>query len=310
MKRITGLIIFICLSSLSIYSQPDMQKYLNDTRVLVKQGKYQEALERHIWFHEHALEYDKAMLGVRTSFALSDWKNLGKVYPPALDSLKKTRDRKMEKILTDQYASIQSSANDQHIGMLFQDMTSINRVLEEDSITVQFFQSLILLNPETAGKCWIYAKEALFNEKRFDILNIYIKSPVNEYREVKNRYLSEVNRDNNIKVARESLKTYSEIRFIEKCTQLIQFSLYNNDEKSAKEIHDEAISIIENDLLRLAIDAELHKQSGATFIDLNKKKSMYDEMAKEVAKMQHQIDSSITQEKAKLYSITIENTKK
>ena len=60
----------------------DMQVYLNETQELVRQQRYAEALERFLWFHDHALEHNPGMAGVRLSFALSYWKNLGDVYPP------------------------------------------------------------------------------------------------------------------------------------------------------------------------------------------------------------------------------------
>src|SRR5687768_379355 len=72
----------------------DMQKYLQQTRSLQEEGKYQEALDRHLWFHDHALEHDEAMYGVRLSFALSSWQDLGKKYPPASKALEETRDKK------------------------------------------------------------------------------------------------------------------------------------------------------------------------------------------------------------------------
>jgi len=61
-----------------------MQVYLNETNKMVKKGQYKEALQRFIWFNEHALEYDESMTGVRLSFALGYWKELGDIYPPAL----------------------------------------------------------------------------------------------------------------------------------------------------------------------------------------------------------------------------------
>lgn len=297
MKRATGLMIFIFMLSLSIYSQPDMHKYLNDTRILQREGKYQEALERHIWFYEHALEYAPSMIGVRNSFALSDWKNLGNVYPPAMDSLKETRDKKMEKILTNQFLTIQSSGNDQQIGMLFQDLAAINRELGEDSLTVSFFQSLILLNPETARKCWNVAKETMFKEKQYEIINIYIQNPLNEYLVIKNQYDLNLGYYSNEKAGGIHFKSYNERRFVEQCIRLIQLSYYNNDEKSANEIHKLAKSIINDDLLKEALDAELNKQSGDTFLELYRQKARNDEMADRAAKKKAQLDSLINIEK-------------
>jgi len=40
---------------------------------LAHQGKNEEALERFLWFHDHALEHDPAMHGVRLPYALSSW---------------------------------------------------------------------------------------------------------------------------------------------------------------------------------------------------------------------------------------------
>lgn len=80
MKKLLAVaIVFIAVSSRG----EDMQKYLSDTQEMVRQGKNQEALERFVWFHDHALEHEPAgMYGVRLSFALSYWKALGDVYPP------------------------------------------------------------------------------------------------------------------------------------------------------------------------------------------------------------------------------------
>jgi hypothetical protein len=64
---------FLAMLTLSANAE-DMQKYLADTQEMVRQGKHQEALDRFIWFHEHALENDRGMTGVRLSFALSYWK--------------------------------------------------------------------------------------------------------------------------------------------------------------------------------------------------------------------------------------------
>src|SRR5687768_8592736 len=64
-------------------------KYYHEINTLFVAGKYNEALARHIWFHNHILEYDIAWAGVRLSYALNDWKKLGNKYEPAKDSLNK-----------------------------------------------------------------------------------------------------------------------------------------------------------------------------------------------------------------------------
>src|SRR4051812_22582627 len=70
------------------YTAADVERALEDAEKFAREGKYQQALERHIWYHENALKYDQAQFGVRLSFALSDWAELGKVYPPAKVALR------------------------------------------------------------------------------------------------------------------------------------------------------------------------------------------------------------------------------
>ena len=48
----------------------DMRTYLDDTNVLVESGNYKEASERFAWFHNHSLEHEPAMAGVRLSFGI------------------------------------------------------------------------------------------------------------------------------------------------------------------------------------------------------------------------------------------------
>ena len=57
-----------------------MSEYLDYARKLHDEGRHQEALERYVWFHDNALDHAPSMYGVRLSFALSDWENLGKVF--------------------------------------------------------------------------------------------------------------------------------------------------------------------------------------------------------------------------------------
>lgn len=63
-----------------------------------RDGRYEEALREHIWFHDHALAKQPSLYGVRLSYALADWVDFGKVYPPALAALQAVRDAKTVKL--------------------------------------------------------------------------------------------------------------------------------------------------------------------------------------------------------------------
>src|ERR1700748_254386 len=99
---------------------------LEAARQFASERKFSAALRKHIWYHNHALEINPAQYGVRLSFALGDWMELARNYPPALAALKKIRDQKTRKLL--------NATKDRE---LFHDVQSINRRLNDTTATVE-----------------------------------------------------------------------------------------------------------------------------------------------------------------------------
>jgi hypothetical protein len=60
------------------------------------EGRHEEALREYIWFHDHALELEPALYGVRLSFALAYWVELAQDYPAARTALEGIRDRTVQ----------------------------------------------------------------------------------------------------------------------------------------------------------------------------------------------------------------------
>jgi len=91
---------------------------------------YEEALEGYIWFHENASN-ELGVSRLRLSFALSNWIELGRCYPPARVALEKIRDRKTKSLLK---------------GMrdipFFQDVVSIKHVSGCERATYELFVEL------------------------------------------------------------------------------------------------------------------------------------------------------------------------
>jgi hypothetical protein len=88
---------------------------LREARSLTAQARYDAALEKNLWFYRHALEYNEAFLGVRMSFVLGEWVELGEKYPPARDALLSVRDE-----------SNAAFENGQGSFQLFLDVSAIN----------------------------------------------------------------------------------------------------------------------------------------------------------------------------------------
>ncbi len=228
------LILIFAFLSCSLNAQ-DMQKYLSDTRTLINEGKNQEALERCIWFHNHVLDYDVSMTGVRLSFALSYWKKLGDQYPPALAALKEIRDQKTKKL-------IDSGDNPN----LFQEVSSINRTLYSNDKTLSLFKLLHKSNPQLAKSCWIFAKPYLFESKSYDIIKQYIGNPLLEFNAIKERYFLMNKSIKSNTIGRERLMTSSSNNFVTESVNLIQFSVSVKDMKSAKEIQKLALVVFDD----------------------------------------------------------------
>jgi len=153
---------------------PNPREILNEARSDAHYGRYNEAMKKHIWFHENALKYDRSFYGVRLSFALGYWHELGNAYPPALEALKKARDAAE--------SSVRSGTN---FYDSFNDYESINKELNENNKTVELFLWLNKKHPDKARKVYQIAEPALIKAKEYKLCGKYI-DPENAYlREVR-----------------------------------------------------------------------------------------------------------------------------
>jgi hypothetical protein len=144
-------------------NQIDPSAILQEAVELAKKGFHVEALHRHLWFHQHALELRPALYGVRLSFALSYWVDLGKAYPPALDALKAIRDRKLDELAAGG-GSCQS----------FHDVVAINDNIGELTRTTELFRLLDARNPEMARECYSSAENALVAAHEYGLCERYM----------------------------------------------------------------------------------------------------------------------------------------
>jgi len=217
---------------------------------MVRQGKHKEALERFVWFHDHALEHDPAMYGVRLSFALSYWKALGDIYPPAKQALIETRDRKTHQIK-------KSDGN----AALFHDVASLNKTLGEESKTIELFEYLDKENPTLAKQCWNVAKDDVISAKRFDLVRKYLGNPVREFTRVKAMYDQNTTLYDNPQIGGAHFKAYCEDHFVEESLRLIEVAVALGDQRAAKEIQKKALAVVDDYRLRDAITTEKKKDA-------------------------------------------------
>jgi hypothetical protein len=139
---------------------------LREARSLVKSGAYAEAFDKYRWFYDNALVYERALCGVRNSYVLMEWADLGKVFPPARQELEIVRDEKVALLR-------EGSSNAE----LFIDVSAINSVIGQVELTSAIYAEIAENEPEFAQKCFRAALPALVHTLDFTLARRFIKSP-------------------------------------------------------------------------------------------------------------------------------------
>jgi len=147
-------------------NETDPRKVLREARQLVKSEQYAAALEKYTWFHNHALDFDGALAGVRLSYAILEWVDLGEVYPPAREALERVRDAKTESLTQGTYDV-----------RLFHDVASINRAFGHVERTRDLFKTIADADRSVAEKFFRIALESLVDTKEFSLARSFMPDP-------------------------------------------------------------------------------------------------------------------------------------
>lgn len=235
MRNVTLLLLlsFLFIPSYS-EAENDPEKRLERARRNFNQGKYEAALNDHVWFHENALKYKQSLCGVRLSFALSDWIELGKKYPPAFAKLKEIRDIKTDKIISG------GGSFD-----LFNDVESINLHIGESIKTVQLFKTISSKNPELAKECYRVAKDSLIKHREFKICNGFVKKPLDKLGNLKGLLDSDLKMYKGTEME-ERMIGWTINHYLEETEQIVLILVKNNRFDEARLFLKEASRDIDN----------------------------------------------------------------
>lgn len=118
-----------------------------------------------MWYHHNALKHRPSFYGVRLSFALSAWAELGAAYPPALAKLQSIRDEAAKQV---------RAGNGSREA--FHDFASINKTLEDDSKTKDLFVWLDSNKPSVAKEVFEMAQPALIKAKEYRLCGGYLEA--------------------------------------------------------------------------------------------------------------------------------------
>jgi hypothetical protein len=231
-------------------------KALKEARELVKQRDYAEALAKYIWFHEHALEHEPAMAGVRLSYAIMEWVDLGGEYPPARVALEAVRDTKTKAL----------EAGSTEVGLFF-DLHAINRALEQPERTRDLFAKIAERDREFAKKCFSTAMDALVQTREFSLARSFLVSPDEELSKIAallNRQIRPKDLEPGRPVAafRDTLITI----FVRRVKAMLQILAGAGDEDEARRTHAAAVAYIEDEQIRDRVAALLSPQRASKLV--------------------------------------------
>ena len=226
--------------TLAVADDPDPQEVLNEASTLARQGKYEEALEKHLWFHENALKLQPAMSGVRLSFALSSWVDLGQKYPKAREALVAIRDGDAEAI-----------REGRGTFELFHDVASINGYLEEEPKTVELFKTLHEKHPRLAERCYLVAEKDLAARREYTLCASYIPDATERFERLKEMRELQLKMD---KDKRLRMKEYAEKSFVEQTSRLIEILVGAGRKEDAESVREQALEVRDDRRFRDAIE--------------------------------------------------------
>lgn len=148
--------------------KPDPSAILHEAVADRIAGRYRVALAKHVWFHRFALKFEPSLSGVRVSFALRYWKELGDCYPPALRELRRIRNECLENVRHGKRFCFKT----------FYDLRSINRSLGRNDLTYRVFLELDKTRPRTAKRVYSAVEDILIGLQQFALCSKYIANPI------------------------------------------------------------------------------------------------------------------------------------
>lgn len=167
--------IFILLFLFSSYTFASVEEDdLSRIYVLINEKKYEEALEAHKKYFKDSKGTSAA--GVRLSFGLSSWAELGKVYPPAhMALLQMAAERK------DLIYSGKAEFDD------FQEYESINSYINRQGDTIETFFYLEKHFPQQAQRLFPLVEDLFVAKKQYEVIKKYAGDPIYEFENLRNR---------------------------------------------------------------------------------------------------------------------------
>jgi hypothetical protein len=212
-------------------------------------GRYEDALAKHLWYHENAEKLAPGQTGVRRSFALSSWYDLAADYPPALAKFKEVRDAARKDVLEGEHPK--------HVWNAFADYQAMSKQLgKEDDVTALFLE-LHDKNKKHAEKVYHLAQDGLVDAGHFDVCGEYLIADRAMEIEIKGFEVNNDLADEREGNRAEYLRTFGEKHFRHSAAMIVAILAKNNKLDDAKRLAQQARDAWDDRQLNEALDAAL-----------------------------------------------------
>ena len=249
--------------------KPDFANIFSEVKGLMDQGDYEGALQRLIWYHNHS-KFDPAQAGVRNSFALSDWVELGRRYPKARQALIEIRD-----------ANTREFSEGRGYFDLFLEVSSINRELQEPDATLGLFRQIEAGDKKLAQQCFSIVEGLLAQQGEYEKCLGYLGEPQAAFERIRQSWQQmkkfeeqSASRREQMKQIQEMTKTdplyahlptlpeppkFADENFVGQTRQLIEILVATDDKADAETIRDQAVAVLDDARLKSAVSDATEK---------------------------------------------------
>ena len=231
----TGTATTIILDRDPVYTppaHPNPTKILQEAQADTAAGRYQQALAKHIWYRNNAVRYDPGQVGVRDSFALSDWGELAEKYPPALKKLKAIRDDAAKRLRA-------PDGGAQAVGAAFITVVSIDNGLKENGKNVELFKWLDTHNPAAAKRVYPAEEKDLIEAGEYTLCGRYMDAD-RSYERILDMY----NRTKSM--GGEQLQQFAVKSFSNESARLVAVLAIDGRADEAARVSGEAVKVMGN----------------------------------------------------------------
>lgn len=203
---------------------PDPSTIMREARADTARGNYEVALAKQLWYHDNAVKLQPSQSGVRRSFALSYWLELGEVYPPALEKMRQIRDETENRIRDENHVRVNFED--------FHDFVALNRTLRQEERTAKIFKWLDEADEQDAKRMFNVAEPALIKQKAYELCGKYI-DPDHDVSRIGDSYAQ------GLKMAKRFGKKYQEFvkkKLLNDAAILVAILAKNNRHAEAKNV--------------------------------------------------------------------------